>query len=145
MENLSSIQISKDFKEVLRREKEELESFEDYIKRLRGFVFTGKNLSIDSSIEHSIDERRQSIDKNKLSIELNLNKITPELMDREFPILRSEQEIIGFTESGKPIFKRTDHLVKVKEIPICNFQVIRENIPFQIPIKDCLGDRILLQ
>lgn len=85
MENLSSIQISKDFKEVLRREKEELESFENYIKRLRRFVFTGKNLSIDSSIEHSID-------KNKPSIKLNLKKITPELISKEFPNLKSEKK-----------------------------------------------------
>ncbi len=58
MENpLSSIQISKDFKEVLRREKGKDESFEAHIKQLRN-----KGSSIDNK-KSSIDNKKSSIDK----------------------------------------------------------------------------------
>lgn len=50
---LSSVQVSKEFKEILRREKREEESFEDYIKRIRN-----QNQSIDTSIDTSIDKKQ---------------------------------------------------------------------------------------
>ena len=45
---LSSVQISIEFKEVMKGEKNKGESFEDYIKRLREISIENKNQSIES-------------------------------------------------------------------------------------------------
>jgi hypothetical protein len=70
---ISSIQMSEEFKGILRREKNKSESFEDYIKRLRNKSIDcsiEKKQSIDHSIEQSIDEENTKILKEDLVEEI---------------------------------------------------------------------------
>lgn len=65
MKNLTSMQISREFKQVLHDEKKEEESFEDYIKRLRDVALDKNNSNnyLKKNSNDPYDNPKKVIDK----------------------------------------------------------------------------------